>query len=169
MNTLCNAFSVSVSNAGKVLIALVTSFVLVAAQAQAKEDVLHGADGIFVSPDASIIWAVLKQPTGDKAAVWLRVVNSTRKFTHVSIDGVEAGTKLGAEVRVSSDRDTFSDLPSREVHFYLTESDLHASKAALTVYYLGVPDTTPEFSTRTAMDQYFNTVKLINHKVAPKQ
>ena len=149
------------------------------AYAQVKEEALHGADGIFVVPDAAIVWAVLKQPSGDKAAVWLRIVNRTRKFSHVAIDGVdpfskkrervEVGARLEAEARIASDRDTFSDLPSREVHFYRTEADLRANKPALTVYYLGVPDTTPEFSTRSAMDEYFNTVRLTSYKVEPKR
>ena len=147
--------------------------------AQVNAEVLHGADGVFVVPDAAIVWAVLKQPSGDKATVWLRIVNSTRKFSHVAIDGVdpfskkreriEAGTKLEAEARLASDRDTFSDLPSREVHLYRTAADMRANMSTLTVYYLGVPDTTPEFSTRAAMDEYFNTVRLISHKVELKR
>ncbi len=147
--------------------------------AQSGEEALHGADGIFVSPDAAIVWAVLKAPTGDKATVWFRVVNSTRKFSHVSVDGVDPFTKkrvrvdpgvaLQADARLQSDRDTFSDLPSREVHFYKSEADWRADKAAMTVYYLGVPDTTPEFSTRAALDDYLKTVKLVAHPVvAPK-
>ena len=174
MNTLsCRALTISRS-----LMLLTLLFALGTAHAQAKEEALHGADGIFVSPDAAIVWAVLKQPTGDKATVWLRVVNSTRKFTHVSIDGVDpftkkhervyAGGKLDSEVRIASERDTFSDLPSREVHFYKSDVDWRADKRALTVYYLGVPDTTPEFTVRAALDQYFDTVRLVAHKVTNK-
>ena len=156
---------------------LVGAFMLLIATsafAQGKTEVLHGADGIFVSPDVAIVWAVLKQPSGDKATVWLRVVNSTRKFSHVSVDGVdpfsnkrervEAGMPLVSEVRISSDRDTFSDLPSRELHFYRTEGDWMADKPDLTVYYLGVPDTTPEFSKRSALDEYLKTAPLVPHK-----
>ncbi len=145
------------------------------AYAQTSGEVLHGADGIFVSPDAAIVWAVLKAPTGDKASVWFRIVNSTRKFSHVSVDGVdpftkkreriEPGVALKADARLQSDRDTFSDLPSREVHFYRNESDWKADKPAMTVYYLGVPDTTPEFSTRAALEDYLSTVKLVAHPV----
>lgn len=162
-----------------VLIAALMLFAFGNAYAQVKAEALHGADGIFVVPDAAIVWAVLKQPTGDKATVWLRVINSTRKFSHVAMDGVDpfskkrervsAGAKLGAEARIASDRDTFSDLPSREVHLYLTEADMRANKPTLTVYYLGVPDTTPEFSTTALMDDYFNTVRLTSHKVELKR
>ena len=174
MNAIANYRSIRASS----LIAAMALFACGSANAQVAEESLHGADGIFVTPDAAIVWAVLKQPAGDKATVWLRVVNSTRKFSHVAIDGVdpfsqkrervETGVKIGAEVRLSSDRDTFSDLPSREVHLYRTEADLRGNKPALTVYYLGVPDTTPEFSTRAATDDYLKTVRLVVHKVGPK-
>jgi hypothetical protein len=157
---------------------LLFAFGIAQAQAQLKGEALHGADGIFVSADTAIVWAVLKQPSGDKAVVWLRIVNSSKKYSHVAIDGVDPFSKkresvasampLGAEVRIASDRDTYSDLPSREVHFYRSEADLRASQPTLTVYYLGVPDTTPEFSTRAAMDEYFKTVRLVAHKVEAK-
>ncbi len=134
---------------------------------------VHGADGVFVSPEVAIVWAVLKSPAGDKASVWFRVVNSAQKFAYVAVDGVdpftksrkrvEKGVPISADARTQSDRDTFSDLPSREIHLYRTESDWRADKPALTVYYLGVPDTTPEFSSIDAMDNYFKTVKLVAH------
>ena len=146
--------------------------------AQTPHESQHGAHEIFVSPDAAIVWAVLKSPTGDKAAVWLRIVNITKKFSHVSIDGVDPfskmreriqpGIPLQAEARIESDRDTFSGLPSREVHFYRSDTDLRAEKPALTVYYLGVPDQTPEFSTRAALDSYLSAAKLVAHPVDSK-
>ena len=179
MNSIADFHTNTASRIRRTLIAFTMLFAISSAYAQVKEEALHGADGIFVVPDAAIVWAVLKQPTGDNATVWLRVVNSTRKFSHIAIDGVdpfskkreriEAGTKIEAEARIASDRDTFSDLPSREVHLYRSEADLRANKPTLTVYYLGVPDTTPEFSTRAAMEEYFNTVKLISHKVELKR
>lgn len=179
MNTTARFHTAGASKLWRALIAATTLLTLGSACAQVKEEAMHGADGIFVVPDAAIVWAVMKQPTGDKATVWLRIVNSTRKFSHVAIDGVDpfskkrervaAGTKLEGEARIGSDRDTFSDLPSREVHLYRTDADLLANKPTLTVYYLGVPDTTPEFSTRAAMDEYFNTVRLTSHKVELKR
>lgn len=145
--------------------------------AQTPQESQHGAHEIFVSSDAAIVWAVLKAPTGDKAAVWLRIVNTSKKFSHISIDGVDPfskkrervqqGTPLRDEARIESDRDTFSDLPSREVHFYRSEADLRAERPTLTVYYLGVPDQTPEFSTRAALDSYLSAAKLAKHLATP--
>ena len=138
--------------------------------AQSPHESLHGAHEIFVSPDAVIVWAVLKAPTGDKAAVWLRIVNTKKKFSHISIAGVdpfnkkrkliEPGREIETEVSVESDRETFTELPSREVYFYRTEKEWRADTPTLTVYYLGVPDQTPEFTTRTAFDNYQKSVKL---------
>ncbi len=160
------------------LIALLLSVVIIAtsatsatkAFAQKPHESLHGAHEVFISPDAAIVWAVQKAPTGDKATVWLRIVNTANKFSHISIDGIDpfskkrvrvaAGQALQAEARIESDRDSFSDLPSREVHFYRSEEDLRAEKPALTVYYLGVPDQTPEFSSRAALDSYLSAAKL---------
>ena len=148
-------------------------------QAQVQVELLHGADSIFVSPDVAIVWAVLKPPSSESATVWLRIVNTSRRFSHVAIDGVdpfskkrerlEAGTKIDGEVRVGSDRDSFSDVPSREVHFYRSDTDLRNNMPALTVYYLGVPDTTPEFATRAAMDDYFSAARLSTRKVEFKR
>ena len=139
--------------------------------AQVSAELVHGADSLFVAPDVAIVWAVLKQPASDHATVWLRIVNRTRKFSHVSVDGVdpfskkrvviEPGIALAAEVVLASDRDSFSDSPSREVHLYGTESDWRAARPLLTIYYLGVPDTTPEFSNRAAMDAYLGGVRLV--------
>ena len=146
------------------------------AQTEGKGASLHGADAVFATTDVAVVWAVLKQPTADKpdrAAVWLRVVNTGRKFSHVAVDGVdpfskqrqrlEKGVALAAEARIESDRDSFADYTSREIHLYRTDADWRADKPALTVYYLGVPDTTPEFSSREAMDRYLTTAKLVSH------
>ena len=42
------------------------------------------------------------------------------------------------------------------MHLYATESEWRARKPALTVYYLGVPDTTPEFTSQAALDAYLS-------------
>ncbi len=159
---------------------LLTSLLLFNAprvEAQAPVEPVHGADDVFVSPDLAIIWAVLKDsaPAGDKASVWLRIVNRSGAFSRLIIDGVdpftstrtrlESGVQLTGEVRPSTDQDQFANLPSRELHFYRTEADGRAGHPSLNVYYLGVPDTTPEFKTRAAMDAYLDGARLVAHPV----
>lgn len=138
--------------------------------AAAQAVAVHGADAVFVSPDVGIVWAVLKEPASDKATVWLRIVSLSQQFSHLSIDGVDpfskqrqrlaAGLLLKAEARVPADRAGFSELPSRELHFYRSEAEWKADQPALTVFYLGVPDTTPEFLSRAQLDGYLSTARL---------
>ena len=50
-------------------------------------------------------------------------------------------------------RDAAAGCHSRTSHTR-TEGDWRTGRFALTVYYLGVPDTTPEFTTEAALEQY---------------
>jgi hypothetical protein len=45
-----------------------------------------------------------------------------------------------------------ADLPRREIHLDAGEGDWRARRPSLTVYYLGVPDTTPEFTSEAARE-----------------
>jgi hypothetical protein len=139
----------------------------------AQTEEIHGSGAVFASDDIGIVWAVHKQATGDKATVWWRIVNRKAKFSHVSMDGVDPFSKkrervtptvaLSAELNLSSDRDTFADLTSRQIHFYLNAADAQADKPAVTVYYLGVPDTVPEFTDEAKMNAYLREAKLVSH------
>ena len=168
-------------------LAILTAFLPLAGslgplRAQPAAESVHGADSLFVSPDIAIVWAVLREPAqqtaGEKATVWLRVVNRSGAFSRLSIEGVdpftgtrerlESGVELRGEARIGADRDRFSDLPSRELHFYRSDDDWRADRPALNVYYLGVPDTTPEFGTRAAMDSYLDGARLVAHPVMRK-
>jgi hypothetical protein len=44
--------------------------------------------------------------------------------------------------------------PRREIHLYASQADWRIGGLGLTVYYLGVPDTTPEFTTEAALEAY---------------
>jgi len=46
-------------------------------------------------------------------------------------------------------RASFADLPRREIHLYASAVDWRAGRRGLTVYYLGVPDTTTEAALET--------------------
>ncbi len=134
--------------------------------AQAQAERLHGADSVFRSPAVTIGWAVLKG--GDEAStiVVLRVLPRTDAYRLVSVDGVDPFTKahtrfvdglaltMGVASDIRSPRGGFADAPSRELHFFPDRPALLAGKPAVTVFYLGVPDTTPEFTSEAALDAY---------------
>lgn len=58
----------------------------------------------------------------------------------------------GADIVVP--RRLLADHPSLELHFAAGADALAAGRPAFTIYYLGVPDTTPEFLDRAAMEAY---------------
>ena len=64
------------------------------------------------------------------------------------------GHPLGEQLEVRIPRATFAEFPRREIRFYRTEADWQAKRPALTIFYLGVPDTTPEFLSEAALDAY---------------
>ncbi len=57
-----------------------------------------------------------------------------------------------AELRVA--RTHFADFPRTELSFF--DASAPAPPASLVVYYLGVPDTTPEFANEAALAAYLD-------------
>ena len=62
---------------------------------------------------------------------------------------------LDALLDVWTLRATFADLPRREVHFY-SKAGGETQPPAVTVYFMGLPDTTPEFNSEAALLGYLN-------------
>ena len=145
-----------------ILLALLALPVLGTSWAQA--ETVHGADSVFASPGIGIVWGMLRGPTEEQTLVVTRVGNPMARYAYLRVEGVDPftgrrtavveGVPLGARADVRASRAGFADFPRREFHLYATEADWRARKPALTVYYLGVPDTTPEFTSEAALDAY---------------
>jgi len=145
-----------------ILIALLVLPLLAPVWAQA--ETVHGADSVFAAPGIGIAWGVLRAPTEEETIVVTRVSNPMARYAYLRVEGVNPftgrrtavveGVPLGARADVKSPRAGFADFPRREIHLYASEADWRARKPALTVYYLGVPDTTPEFTSEAALDAY---------------
>ena len=126
--------------------------------------VVHGADSVFSEPHLGIVWGVLKNQAEERTMVVIRVSNPAGRYAHVTVDGVDPFTQrrvalvesmpLGASADIRMPRASFADLPRREIHLYATGVDWRTGRPGLTVYYLGVPDTTPEFTTEAALEAY---------------
>jgi hypothetical protein len=80
-------------------------------------------------------------------------VEGVDPFTQRRFDMVP-GIPLGPRADIRSPRSSFADWPRREFHRYATEGDWRTGRSGLTVYYLGVPDTTPEFTSEAALEKY---------------
>lgn len=156
----------TVARAGRSLPLLLALWLLGAAGAAAQGEEVHGADSVFTSPTVAIAWAVLKEPEEEQSLVLTRVANTAKQYEYVSVEGADpftgrraaivAGVPVAERVDLRSRRATFSDYPRREFHLYRTEADWRAGRPALTVYYLGVPDTTPEFTSEAGALSYLS-------------
>jgi hypothetical protein len=136
--------------------------VLVGASLYAQEKV-HGADSVFSAPTVKIGWAVQKGSSEQTTLVIIRLVNREGAYQEVDLEGVDPFTndrrvvaarqRIADQVDVVVPRSGFAEHPSLEIRFYgmPPQTDL---KPSLIVYFLGVPDTTPEFATSQAVDAY---------------
>jgi hypothetical protein len=134
----------------------------VAAGGQGQE--VHGENSVFSGPGVAIAWGILKGPVEDESRVIVRIASAGGTYAYVSVDGVDPftqkrqvildGRALGDRLDVPSLRGSFADFPRREIHLYRTAADWQGRRPAVTVYYLGVPDTTPEFTSESALLTY---------------
>lgn len=139
---------------------LAAAFLICPAAAQ---QVVHGENSTFVSPTVKLAWAVKRGASEAETLVIVRVIADTN-YGVIQVEGVDPFTKdrkvfisrrLDRETDVSIPRAQFADHPSTEFHFFAGGDDAAVSKPKLTVFYLGVPDTTPEFSNQPDAEAYF--------------
>jgi hypothetical protein len=139
------------------------ALLLIAASPCARsQEVVHGADSLFVAPTVRIAWAVQKGASEESTFVLLRIVNTDGRYRQVRLDGVDPFSKnrkvlvtarpLLASIDLTVPRSSFGEYPSCEIHLY--REDAGDQAPSLTVYYLGVPDTTPEFATAQDAQAY---------------
>jgi hypothetical protein len=121
-------------------------------------DILHGADAMFRGGGVTIAWAVARDREEANTAVVLSIVDPATQYDAIEVVGidpfanrteiVQPRIRLDGTAEISLPRARFADLPRTELHLYA------GGALALTVYYLGVPDTTPEFPDLAAARRY---------------
>jgi len=124
---------------------------------------VHGENSSFVGHGVAMVWGVLRGASEADTQVVLRIAPAGGGYATVSLDGVDPFTQrrqelvgmrpLGNPLDIRTSRETFADLPRREIHFY-TANDQYAQRPSLTVYFMGLPDTTPEFASEAALRTY---------------
>ena len=128
---------------------------LLAPGALARE--VHGASDSFAGEGVAVVWGVLRGATEESTIVVLRVAADPRRFSHLEVAGIDPFTRtatirfakaaLGTTLDVRLPRAGFADHPRTELRF--------SGGEALLVYYLGIPDTAPEFTTAGALEAHF--------------
>ena len=134
----------------------------------AAQQAVHGENSIFISPTVKLGWAVKRGASDVETLVIVRVVATDSSYRVVRVDGVDPFSKdrkvlvaaraLERETDIAISRAQFADYPSTEFHFFRSTEDAVANRVALTVFYLGVPDTTPEFPGQPEVETYLNRV-----------
>ena len=125
---------------------------------------IHGMGDAYAGQGVALAWAVLRGADEVATLVVVRIAADRDRYPLVgaiSRNPFSQATKplLGAirsaeDVELRVPRAQFSDLPRTEFRFYASVSAAQADDARLIVYYLGVPDTTPEFASETNLAAY---------------
>jgi hypothetical protein len=146
---------------------LLFSFIMESSQAQGKRE-YHGADSIFEKEGIIILWGIFKGSTEETSWVYIKIIQTGGGPAFFQLFGVEAedpfsnqkewvvkGVAFKKENMVKSIRASFREKTARRVLFYEKAEDLLKENPAMIVYYLGVPDTSPEFMTEREIENYF--------------
>ena len=117
---------------------------------------MHGASDTFAGEGVAVVWGVLRGATEETTTVVLRLAADAKRYNRIEVAGVDpftrdtkiraAASATGAGLDVRLPRAGFADLPRTELRF--------SGAQALVVYYLGIPDTTPEFATVAALEAH---------------
>jgi len=138
----------------KLSVAFVVAFSLVCPPAHAGE--AHGASDAFAGEGVAIVWGVLRGASEESTVVVLRLAADARRYSRLEVAGVDPFTRetkirfaagaLGDGLDVRLPRAGFADHPRTELRFSGAEP--------LVVYYLGIPDTTPEFASAATLEAH---------------
>jgi hypothetical protein len=124
----------------------------------------HGMADTYAIPGVALAWAVLRGTTEATTFVTLRIAADPAAYPFVAVVGIDPFTQQrkpvlpaiavtgNVDVRVA--RTHFADFPRTELKLYDSAAAAQADAPALVVYYVGVPDTTPELATAPAQDAY---------------
>lgn len=120
------------------------------------QSVVHGSADAFRAPGIAMAWAIERGKDEATTAIVVRIVADRATYGWVEVRGVDpftqaeqpilAGRAIGDSLDVRIARPRFADTPRTEWRYYASEAAVSAGPAALTVYYVGVPDTAPEFA-----------------------
>jgi len=128
------------------------------------QTIVHGSADAFRAPGVAMAWAIARAKEEASTAVVVRVVADRAAYGWVEVRGVDpftqaeqailAGRAIDGSLDVRIARSRFADTPRTEWRLYASEAAVSAGPPALTVFYVGVPDTTPEFADAAKLDAY---------------
>ena len=142
-------------------LACVTAAPAAAADSQRE---IHGMADAYAGEGVALAWAILRGADEAATVVVVRIVADPDRYPIVAASGSNpfsqrvkpalrpTPTAGGVDLRVA--RAHFADFPRTELRFYESVAAAQSETPRLVVYYLGVPDTTPEFATEANLEAY---------------
>ena len=123
----------------------------------------HGSADTFAAPGMALAWGVLRGANENTTTVVIRIVTDPAVFSDVAVTGSDPFTAQqqgmlqmapsAGIVSLRMPRTHFATFPRTELRFYAPAPPA-ARAESLRVFYLGVPDTTPEFVDEIKLDAY---------------
>jgi hypothetical protein len=125
---------------------------------------VHGMADAFAAAGVAVAWGVVRGASETATVVAIRVVSDTALYPWVAVAASDPFThqqhallrpmSSPGVIDVRSPRANFADFPRTELRFYDSAAEARSGVPKLIVFYLGVPDTTPEFATEDKLDAY---------------
>ena len=126
---------------------------------------VHGSADVYAAPGVALAWGVLRGASDADTMVVIRIVANAKAIRVVAVYGIDPFTRKPSSHCSHRSRSTAASTcrcrargsPSfRAPRFASTRTAESAQSGTpkLTVFYLGVPDTTPEFADRAKLDAY---------------
>lgn len=149
-------------------------FMLVSAEFLFAQDTeYHGADSVFETEGIAVFWAVLKGSDIDSSKVYINIVpenKGTVDYSRYSVVLANVFTKeeevlvdyqlLEDENIIIQNYRTFYDKSKRRLLFF--KPDDSGDRPSMEIYYVGVPDTAPEFLLEEHIRAFFDhSIKMI--------
>ena len=125
---------------------------------------VHGVADAYGEEGVALAWAVLRGDTEAATQVVIRIAADPGRYARVAAVATNPFSQrqqqllravpIDGVVDIRVPRAQFADFPRSEIRFYGAATPAAAEAPALIVFYLGVPDTTPEFKSEAMMDAY---------------
>lgn len=128
---------------------------------------VHGESDIFAVDGVAIAWGILRAANPDDATVVMRIARDESRYRALGVIAIDpfsgnsqavlVPSAAAASVDVPSRRGRFGDYARTEVRLYAAAQPGAGQAPALTIYYQGVPDTTPEFETEAKLRDWLES------------
>jgi hypothetical protein len=125
---------------------------------------IHGMADAYAGHGVALAWAVLRGADEATTVIVVRIVADPELYPIVAATGSNPfshraqlllpATPNAGSVELRAARAQFADFPRTELRFYASLAAAQFDASRLIVYYLGVPDTTPEFATQAKLEDY---------------